>query len=150
PSDGCPCSYRPTKSVKSRWRSPPPSNSSRMPMLHSLLVSGVDLRGPALDLTTLPEAVVRDQDDERPDDGRDEAGALTGPVEPDQATQEGGDERPSHAEECRHEEPSRIPARHDELRDGASHGPDDDDPDQLEHVVLPAFVFTSRQGMRSF
>lgn len=57
---------------------------------------------------TLSNAAVDEKHESRPDYGSEDACALTRPVEADEPAQEGADERPSHAQERCHEEPSRI------------------------------------------
>jgi hypothetical protein len=62
---------------------------------------------------------VHEEKQNRPDHGRDDASALTGPVESNRPAQESGNECPTHTKQRRDEEPPCISSRHDQLREGA-------------------------------
>jgi len=72
------------------------------------------------------------QDDERADDGADQARALIGPIPADRLTDEGGDESVGNAEQRRENKTGWIVwSGRQQARDDAGDETDDDHPDKV-------------------
>src|SRR6059058_818130 len=84
---------------------------------------------------------VQEQDDERADDGRNEARAFAGTVPSHDVTEPSGEQRPGNPEQDGDDTSARVLARHQQLGNGAGKASDDDpanDPVML-HRSPPSF-----------